>query len=293
MTQKHYSFGVIVLAFAGCSRAPSVPDNPPPAGAPTLGPTTVLADAPPPISGGTMLLSRDQSTVVLADSDRDVVSFVDATSGVVRAQTSLSPHDEPGRLAEDGSGFVHIALRGSGDLVTLSLASGQVTQRRPVCAQPRGVAYDATNDQVLVACASGELVTFAAPSGPPVQVVPVEPDLRDVVVTTDAVFVSKYRTAEILRLDRTGVIQDRAFLPGLNGSPALVWRMRQVDQQTLAATYQVDSTSFIPTTAGGYGSAPSSPSASPGSTFSGVITPEVVEIQMSNLSTTISSGSVA
>jgi mono/diheme cytochrome c family protein len=267
---RHAVVGVLFGAL-GCNAAPPVPDNPVPALAPDLGTTTTLADSPPPISGGTLLLSRDGTTAIAADPDRDFVSFVDLASGAVRARTDLSAHDEPGRLVEDMGGLVHVALRGSGELATFSLATGALLGRRAVCAQPRGVAYDSEFDQVVVACATGELVTLPAASGPALQVQTIEPGLRDVVIDGDSIFLSKFRTAEVLRLTRNGDIVQRTSLPADGGnSPAMAWRMRASPDHQLYVAYQIDSTSFVPTTPGGYGNAGSGGStAFPGSPGSG------------------------
>jgi hypothetical protein len=201
-------------------------------------------------------LSHDGKTAIAADPDRDFVSFVDLSASTVRARADLSPHDEPSRLVEDAGGLVHVVLRGTGELATFSLATGSLVGRRPVCAQPRGVAYDDKMDQIVVACATGELVTFPAASGPAAQTVTIEPDLRDVVVDGDSIFVSKYRTAEVLRLTRSGEIAQRTPLPTLSpgASAALAWRMRGTWDHRLVVSYQVDSVSFVPTTVGGYGS---------------------------------------
>jgi mono/diheme cytochrome c family protein/uncharacterized protein (AIM24 family) len=271
--------GAVLLVCWACNNAPPVPDNPVPAGAPDLGATKTLSVAPPPISGGTMLLSRDGKTAVAADPDRDFVSFVDLSGRAVRAQAPLSPHDEPGRLVEDNGGRVHVALRGSGELATLSLASGQLIERRQACPQPRGVAYDAKMDQVIVACASGELVTFPAATGAAVQAVAVEGDLRDVVVDGDAIFVSKFRTAEILRLTRAGAIVQRTPMPvdGSGSSAAMAWRMRGTADHRLVVAYQFDAVRFVPTTPGGYGAA--------GGTGSAIVLTEVGAISSVDMST--------
>lgn len=247
-------FVVVGVFLAGCNGAPPVPDNPVPRLAPDLGATTVQSVSPPAISGGTLLLSQDGTTAIASDPDRDFVSFVDMASGTVRTQTALTAHDEPGRLVEDMGGLVHVALRGAGELATFSVATGQLLVRRALCAQPRGLAYDSAFDQIVVACATGELVTLPAASGPAVQTVTVEQDMRDVAIDGDSIFVSKFRTAEILQLTRSGNIVQRTFLPSDPGSsPALAWRMRITPDHQLFVSYQVDSTSFVPTTPGGYG----------------------------------------
>jgi len=255
MARRGYVVVGVVLACSACNSAPPVPDNPLPPGAPDFGSTRIQDVSPPPISGATLLVSHDGKTAIAADPDRDFVSFVDLSAGTVRARTDLSPRDEPSRLVEDAGGLVHVVLRGTGELATLSLATGNLVGRRPVCAQPRGVAYDGTTDQIVVACATGELVTFPAASGPAAQTVTVEPDLRDVVIDGDSIFVSKYRTAEVLRLTRSGEIGQRTSLPtpSSGGSAALAWRMRGAWDHQLIVAYQVDSVSFVPTTVGGYG----------------------------------------
>ena len=72
------------------------------------------------------------------------------------------------------------------------------------------VAYDPATDQVHVACATGELVSFAAAGGPPVRTIGLEPDLRDVVVSGGRVFVSKFRTAELLEIAANGSVLHRS-----------------------------------------------------------------------------------
>lgn len=52
----------------------------------------------------------DARTLIAADSDRDAIYLIDiATSTFVR-RIELSPSDEPGRLVQDESGTVHVAI---------------------------------------------------------------------------------------------------------------------------------------------------------------------------------------
>jgi len=69
-----------------------------------------------------------------------------------------------------------------------------------VCAEPRGVAL--SGDDVLVACASGELVQLTSDLGI-VKSHFVAPDLRDVVVEGDQVGLSTFRDARVLRAEQT------------------------------------------------------------------------------------------
>ncbi len=275
MRKRHLVLSALVLTGLQCNQAPPVPENPPPPMAPDFGPIVHQEIAPPPISGGTLLVSRDGKTVVAGDSDRDSVSFVDVSSATVRTRTDLNPHDEPGRVAEDASGHVYVALRGTGELATFSLSSGALIERRFACAEPRGVTYDPPRDQMLVACSTGELVTLPVALGSLGTSVLIERDLRDVVVLGDRIFVSKFRRAEILELGQNRRIVAHIPLPvfGNTGHAAMAWRMRLTAQPAAAppvmdasvppprpelnprlmVSYQVDSTEFVPTTPGGYG----------------------------------------
>lgn len=274
MLKKGLFLSGIVAIGLRCNAAPDVPANPTPPNAPDFGPVVTQAVPPPPISGGTMLLSNDGVTAIVSDPDRDFVSFVDLDAAVVRAKTTLKPNDEPGRVAEDNAGNVYVALRGTGELATFSLKTGELLGRRYACNEPRGVAYDPARDQVLVACATGEFVTFGSGMGVMVSSVQVERDLRDVVVVGDRFYVSKFRQAEILQLDLAHKIFRRMPLPNPfsnNSHVAMAWRMRAATPQPqravdasappppynpdLVVSYQIDSTAFVPTTvAGGYGS---------------------------------------
>src|SRR5205823_5468718 len=70
---------------------------------------TVRALTPPrPISGGTLLVSRDGKLAVAADSDRDRVYVVDLEQRALRWDVALEAGDEPGRVVEDGAGRVHV-----------------------------------------------------------------------------------------------------------------------------------------------------------------------------------------
>ena len=108
---------------------------------PSFPPTVTAAVRPPAISGGTLLVTSDGLRAIAADPDRDVVYGVDLSRGQVSFTVALQAGDEPGRVAEDGSGHVHVALRRGGALVTLDGTTGAVIARRNVCPAPRGVAW--------------------------------------------------------------------------------------------------------------------------------------------------------
>jgi hypothetical protein len=187
--------------------------------------------APPPISGGTLLVLRDGRTAVAADPDRDAVWIVDLRGEALRARVVLRPGDEPGRVAEDAAGRVHVLLRRGGAVVTLDAAKGAVLARRPVCAAPRGLAAEARAERIHVACAEGWLLTLgAAPDAGVLRRVDLGSDLRDVVVSGETLLVSRFRAAEVLAIGPDGKRIGRALLPAVGEGegrlePAVAWRM--------------------------------------------------------------------
>ncbi len=166
-----------------------------------------------PITGGTMIVSNDGLRAVVADPDRDRIITTDLTSGDTLRELTLDPGDEPGRLVEDAAGRVHVALRRGGALITVD-QNGEFLSRRFACSEPRGVAYEAAADTIHVACAGGELVSFAAAGGAaPTRTLRLERDLRDVIVQGANLVITKFRTAEILTVDAGGSIINRVLPP--------------------------------------------------------------------------------
>ena len=197
---------------------PPLPTNPfPPGPPPSFGPARNSDRPAKPIIGGTLIVLDDARTAVAADPDRDRIFVADyvANPPKVLAEIALQPGDEPGRLVADRDGQVHVALRGAGVLVTLAPNPWRIVGRRDACTAPRGVAYDDGQRQVHVACADGQLVSFPVePGALAVSRVQLERDLRDVVVDANVLLVSKFRSAEVLTVDRAGTIIDRRS-PGI------------------------------------------------------------------------------
>lgn len=245
-----------LVVAVGCTEpGESPPPNPPP-------PWGV------PISGGNLIVTRDGAHAVIADPDRDRILGVELASGRVVAEIPLRPLDEPGRLIEDGAGRIHVALRRGGALVTLASAtSTEPAQRRSVCAEPRGLAWDAAHDAIHVACATGELVSLSAAGGEPIRSLRLERDLRDVVVAGDRLIATRFRTAEVLTLDAQGAIVDRkapppvtrfASLPDLaqqpaQAIPAVAWRTIALPDGRLVISHQRQRPGKLETSDGGYG----------------------------------------
>ncbi len=224
---------------------------------PMFGTTSVPARRAAPISGGTLIVSRDGSRAIASDPDRDAIYIVDLAAGALSLSISMSTGEEPGRLVEDGAGRVHVALRGGGALLTIDESTGNVLARRSVCPAPRGVTWDASSDLVWVACATGEIVALPAAGGPSTTSFVVERDLRDVSVMNGALSVSQFRSASVLRLSQDGVVARRDQLPAPRAgfTPQVVWRTVATDSGDLVSVHQMEADVFVPThVKGGYGS---------------------------------------
>jgi hypothetical protein len=246
----------------GPSGEPGVPNEPlPPKGPqPSFGPTRHLANAPPPISGGTLAILSD-GRVAAADPDRDLVYIVDVGNSGTVTTIKLDPHDEPGRIVQDAAQRVHVVLRSGHGVATIDPAAGKLLTRRPTCAAPRGIAVDGS--RLLVACEGGELVALPAdPNGTASLVSTIDRDLRDVVVTKQTIYVSRFRTAEVLELSTDGVVIARQRAAGanfdLNGADAtLAWRMIAAppgdSSDRPVVVHQMSTRQMVEPAPGGYG----------------------------------------
>ncbi len=233
-TKKHLILGIPLLV-AACSSArsdertiaASVKRDPGPQ--PNFGALVQQEESPPPISGGTLAVSRNDGLAVAADSDRDRVYVVDLPTRTVRHAIQLAHRAEPGRVALDKGGRAHVALRGTGQLATIDVITGGVALRQ-TCNAPRGVTYDATKDEVIVACATGELRVFPAAGGAAITAKSksLGLDLRDVVVLNKgATFVTRFRSAHLVRLGRQSPALETALDDSdlsLDPNASLAWR---------------------------------------------------------------------
>lgn len=195
------------------------------------------ARAAHPLSGGTLLVASDGRTAVASDPDGDRLWITDLTGATPPWSIALGAGAEPGRILEDGDHRVHVVLRGAGEIASLNLALGPAgglsaggsrTQRRAVCAAPRGIAWDPATNSILVACSGGEVVRLPADGGEVTRRTFVAADLRDVVVSQGYRYVTRFRSAEVLQLDENDAVS-RVTLgaaPAENdeGGASVAWR---------------------------------------------------------------------
>src|SRR5580658_4901744 len=223
---------------------------------PTFNTIVTASVPPPPISGGTLLVTSDGTHAVAADPDRDSLYVVDLHTQTVAFTIGLHAGDEPGRLVQDGAGRVHVALRSGGALLTIDPTTGSILERRSVCPSPRGVAWDASTDLVWVACATGEVVALPSAGGAATTSLTVERDLRDVIATNGSLAISEFRSAEVLRVGVDGTITRRDALPSPTTGfvPHGAWRAVAGPAGTVVTLHQAESTtSLVTTVQGGYG----------------------------------------
>lgn len=161
------------------------------------------ADAPPPpITGGTLLVTS-AGLVIAADPARDRLSVVDPALQTV-VHIDLQPGDEPGRIAEDSAGRVHVALRRGAAVVSVDPEAAAIVARRTVCGAPRGIATDDVDDAIYVACAGGEVMRLPADGGDATLVVRLAPGLRDVLIDSTGMHVTNFKSATLRSFDDDG-----------------------------------------------------------------------------------------
>lgn len=173
----------------------------------------VLSEVPPPpISGGTLLALADGKRVVVSDPDRDRLVVANYQGLYLDGLIDLGDGAQPGRLVE-GDGVVYVILRGTGEVATLDLGSLEISERRAVCAEPRGLALTPDRQRLVVACAEGKLVELPLFDAEAANDVPLDLDLRDVLFAGDRLMVTRLRSAELLELDADRQVISRQAPP--------------------------------------------------------------------------------
>jgi hypothetical protein len=209
-------------------------------------PTTAAARTPPPIRGGTLEVTKNGSLAIVSDPDGPAIVGVDLTRSAVAWQIPLDASEEPGRIAEDGDGRAHVVLR-RGAIASIDLSTGLLIQKRDVCVAPRGIAYDPGGDRLYVACAEGTVVSIAPAGGPVVSTIAVAPDLRDIAIVDNGIFVSTFRGSEMMQVSTNGGVSlHMAPSTSFVESAAVAWRMIKTGPHQLSMIHHLDSDSPIP-----------------------------------------------
>lgn len=207
-------------------------------------------DGPSPIrpselTGGTMLVTAGGRLALVSDPDRELVWVVDLDLRRIRSRIGFPAGSGPSRLVEDGRGQVHVSLRRSGQLATLSPTTGAVLATQTVCPEPRGVTFDEASASVVVACASGELVTVGS-QGVVVRQTGLE--LRDAWATPQGFRALTFRSATVVDLDPEGATTRTTTLPEValpdgagqpaSFAPRVAWRGVRLANGSLVVVHQ-------------------------------------------------------
>lgn len=212
-----------------------------------------------PIAGGTLLVTKDNFAVA-SDPDRDLVHVVDLSKQKVTS-IQLKENDEPGRVVEGPAGKAYVLGRRGGVLIEVDIAAG-TAKRAPVCAAPRGVAYSAADSKVFVACRSGLLAAVDASSLEMAQKYQFDADLRDVLISGDDLVLTRFKSAEVMVVSRSGSLLRRTALdqakPSGFGStssgttPSVAFRAMSLPRGQLVVGHIESSNNTLPSGAGAY-----------------------------------------
>lgn len=183
-----------------------------------------------PLLGGTVTTAGGGDFALVSDPERDLVHVIDVKGKRVRGSVRLPTGSQPTRGIEDPQGNVRIVLRGTGQIATIGVSGATLIRSDSVCPEPRGLAWSSAQNALIVACASGELVTLPTVGSSTVR--RLDADLRDVVVTNGRVRVSTFRSAQLLDVQQEQVKPlefPSISLPPVRGlatsfDPAVAWR---------------------------------------------------------------------
>src|SRR5687767_10384692 len=99
---------------------------------------------------------------------------------------------------------MHVALHRGGELISIDPRASTILQRRSVCKTPHRIAFETATGLLHVACAESRLVSLPANSGPASRTLELETDLRDVIVRGQELWVTRFKSAELLRVTSDG-----------------------------------------------------------------------------------------
>jgi len=219
---------------------------PPPEEAPQrVPPLGEIGARPPPISGGTLLYAGGR--LIAGDEITESIYVVDPDALEITAAVRLGPGAMPGRMAADDDGMVHVVLRRAGEVARIDPSTGAVLARTAVCPAPRGISHDRARDRLVLVCMGGALLALT-PTHERILERRLDPDLRDVVTTDFRIYVTRFRSAELLILDPDGVEVARTrppeeefagVDPPVRMAARVAWRMRPSPHGTVLVAHQL------------------------------------------------------
>lgn len=231
---------LVAVAFVRCTPEPEPTKSEGVGGA-----SGRAARTPQPLYGGTVTVSTDGQTALVSDPDRDRLYLVNLSRTRVDSRVELTEGSVPVRATDDGAGHFAVALRGTGKVAFIDQTNGALLNEFVVCPEPRGVSRSAPG-QVLVACATGELVTLSSTGESTTQVLGLEG--RDVVTTSAGTFVSAFRSAELLDV-ATATLQRAPHVSttAVAGfEPQVAWRTLAAPAGDIVMVHQLERTGDVP-----------------------------------------------
>ncbi|MEO0325091.1 MAG: PQQ-binding-like beta-propeller repeat protein [Myxococcota bacterium] len=203
----------------------------------------IAPEAPPALFGGTLTPDAAGRTALASEPARDRLHLVDLGAlgeGAPLLSRDLEAGAAPWRSVAVDDGWI-VSLRGG---AILRVGTDLEERWRTPLSEARGVAID--GEQVWAATASGALVALDLESGVERTRYPLPRDLRDVVVGDDgALFVSRFRAAEVLRV-RDGVVEQTFRPETLAGFETRVaWRLTMTTDQRLVLLAQAHGVGLV------------------------------------------------
>ncbi|MEO0321951.1 MAG: hypothetical protein AAF447_03270 [Myxococcota bacterium] len=239
------------------------------------------AEKPDPVFGGTLTRALSGDLALAAEPARDRLHVVDlgrvGWDDARRAQRELSPGDRPWRSVAVPGGWVVTLRKGSVIRVSETLEE----QWRADLPAPRGL--DVEGDIVWVATAGGTLVGLDVATGEELRRHELPRDLRDVVAVSGSLFVSRFHSAEVLKIERGEVVETFAPPASAGTRVRVAWRLTATPEGRLVLLTQahglgtIDNQPNSPRAtagSGGYGTA--APQPTPGSQGLGPVTPQIL-----------------
>lgn len=181
---------------------------------------------PWPLEGGTLAVDHNGRWALAAQPDRGTVAVVDLAAPKVIGELPFGLNHRPGRVAQAPDNVFWIVLNGAGAVATYDADTKVAHLIEGVCASPHGIAFEAGS--AYVSCTDG---TLAKLDGTHVLARwSVAPDARDVVSWNHKLWVSRFKTAQMVEVTLDGnpvqtlTPTSTASVDGRTFSPTVGWR---------------------------------------------------------------------
>lgn len=145
------------------------------------------------------IVSPDGRTGFVMNAEAGTVSIIDTAAMRVTRTVALKPGLEYAALTPDGTLFVNDEDTNEIEVVDVRRGTAARPIALPGCTAPSGLAYDATTDRLIAACANGEAAVVRASDRTLVQLVAIG-------AGPDAVILDQQRRLAFIPCGRDGVL---------------------------------------------------------------------------------------